>query len=66
MLKLNGNQVTPLITPIPNGFHIYYVPKANEVQNPGLNTVDLEASDNAIGDGSVGNTVSSSWTFGLP
>jgi len=66
VLKLQGNIVTPSITPIANGFHIYYVPNANQVQSPGFYTVELEASDNAKGDGAVGNTVQSSWPYQVP
>jgi hypothetical protein len=65
VLKLNGNRVTPSIAPIQNGFHIYYVPSANEVHS-GPNLVELEGSDNAVGDGTVGNQTSDSWPYVLP
>jgi hypothetical protein len=66
VMRLNGKIVTPTITDIANGFHVYYQPSQNEVNNPGVNSVSLEASDNAKGDGDTGNPVIHKWPFSIP
>lgn len=47
ILKLNGMQVIPIISDIPNGKHIYYLPSGSELTHSGDNTVELTVRDNA-------------------
>jgi len=76
VLKLNEIEVTPTITNITNGKHIYYKPACSELNLPGNNTVELKVRDNAnagkepdqnIND--AGNPTSPdpfTWSFTLP
>ena len=47
VLTLNGKIVTPIVTNIPNGKHIYYMPNSSELNLHGTNRVTLNARDNA-------------------
>jgi hypothetical protein len=47
ILKLNGTQVIPIISDIPNGKHVYYLPSGRELNHSGNNTVELMVRDNA-------------------
>jgi len=76
ILKLNGIEVTPTITDITNGKHIYYKPACSELNLPGTNTVELKVRDNAnagkepeqnINDaGNPTNPDPFTWSFTLP
>ncbi len=63
VLKLNDRTVSPAISGPANRKHIFYKPRLDELNLSGENTVSLEATDNADGDGTTGNPVSQSWTF---
>ena len=47
ILKLNGVEVTPTITPITDGYHIHYTPSLAVLNPPGQNTVSLIVRDYA-------------------
>jgi hypothetical protein len=76
VLKLNNTQVTPTITDISGGKHIYYKPDCSELNIPGNNTVEIKMRDNANAGvkedqalNDAGNPTEPdpvTWTFTLP
>jgi hypothetical protein len=76
VLKLNGTQVTPTVTDITNGKHVYYKPSCSELNIPGANTVELKIRDNANAGVAPGGSINDagnatdpdpvSWSFTLP